>query len=119
VEEKKIICIECPQGCELTLTLDEGKVLGLTGNTCPKGDVYGRKEMECPERVLTTSVCAEGLSVVMVSVRTDKAIPKDMWERAMDRVREIILTKPVGVGAIVDEDFLGLGVNLIATREAR
>ncbi len=38
MEEKNLICINCPLGCPLTVTLENGEVKTVTGNTCPRGE---------------------------------------------------------------------------------
>ena len=41
MERKKLICIGCPKGCELTVFLDGKQVTKVEGNHCKKGAVYG------------------------------------------------------------------------------
>ena len=113
---KKMICIECPSGCVLDVDMDS-KPIGVTGGKCPKGIKYAMSEIENPERVLTSSVLAEGLALKMVPVRTDRAIPKKDILRAMEEIKKIRLRNSIAAGDIVMKDLLGLGVNLIATRE--
>jgi CxxC motif-containing protein len=116
---KKITCIECPKGCQLEVDLDDGgHVIKVTGNQCPKGEVYARQELENPTRVLTTTVLAEGLNLKLVPVRTSQAIPKSKLLEAMAESRKVKLTKPVKVGATIIANLLGLGVDLVATRNA-
>ena len=50
MEEKNLICICCPLGCPLTVTLENGEVISVTGNTCPRGAAYGRREVTNPYR---------------------------------------------------------------------
>ena len=38
--KRKLTCIECPIGCEIAVELEDGKVVSLTGNGCPRGKVY-------------------------------------------------------------------------------
>ncbi|MFA5085959.1 MAG: DUF1667 domain-containing protein, partial [Candidatus Omnitrophota bacterium] len=71
-----------------------------------------------PVRILTSAVLAEGLSPKMVPVRTDKPIPKNRLAEAMEEVKKIRLKNPVRPGSVIVENFLGLGVNLFATRTA-
>ena len=40
IEKRELICIGCPMGCLLTVTLNQGKVEKVAGNTCPKGEAY-------------------------------------------------------------------------------
>ena len=114
---KKIItCIECPAGCELSVDIENSKVIKVSGNKCPKGLAYAEQEMVNPERILTSTVLAEGLSAKMVSVRTDGPIPKGVMLNAMEEIKRTIIRKPVKTDDVITENFLNLGVNLIATR---
>lgn len=113
---KKMVCIECPNGCVLSVDTDL-KPIGISGNKCPKGIKYAISEIENPERMLTSSVLTEGLALKMVPVRTDKPIPKKDLLRAMEEIKSVRLKKSVAVGDIVIKNLLGSGANLIATRE--
>src|SRR5699024_5662293 len=55
METRQLICIGCPMGCPLTVELEGGAVTRVTGNTCPRGDAYGRKEVTDPTRIVTTT----------------------------------------------------------------
>ncbi|MGD2278507.1 MAG: DUF1667 domain-containing protein [Candidatus Omnitrophota bacterium] len=113
---KKITCIECPVGCSLEVDIENCKVVKVSGNQCPKGIKYATEEVENPMRILTSTVLTEGLELKTVSVRTDSPIPKSRLEDAMREVRKVRLKKPVRVGDVVIPNLLGLGVDLIATR---
>ena len=111
-------CIECPKGCTLSVDIENCKVLNVTGAKCPRGIAYAHAEMENPLRIFTFTVIASGLNLKLVPVRTDKPIPKKDIFRAAEEARKIRVTSPVKSGGIIAENFLGLGVKLIATREA-
>ncbi|MFH1128848.1 MAG: DUF1667 domain-containing protein [Candidatus Omnitrophota bacterium] len=113
---KKMICIECPVGCVLEVDMDS-KPIRITGNECPKGENYAISEIENPQRILTSSVLTQGLALKMIPIKTDKPIPKKDLLKAMEVIKKIRLRKTVAVGDIVMKDLLGLGVNLVATRE--
>ena len=53
---RELTCIGCPMGCQLRATLEDGVVTAVTGNTCPRGDAYARKECVHPERTVTGTV---------------------------------------------------------------
>ena len=38
MEERKLTCIGCPMGCPLTVVMNGKEVVGVTGNTCKRGD---------------------------------------------------------------------------------
>ena len=113
---KRLTCIECPKGCALSIDIENCHVVKVSGNECKKGEEYAIKEIENPMRILTSAVLAEGLSLKMVSVRTDKPIPKSRLAEAMEEVKKIRLKSPIKAGSLIVENFLGLGVNLLATR---
>jgi CxxC motif-containing protein len=113
---KKLTCIECPKGCPLAVDIENCKVVKVTGHECPKGEKYAKTEIENPMRILTAAVLAEGLPIKMVPVRTDKPIPKSRLMEAMNAIKRMKLTRPVGVGEVIAENFLGTGANLVSTR---
>ncbi len=115
---KKLTCIECPIGCRLIVDVENSKVIKVTGNECPKGEVYAVSEIENPVRILTSAVLCQGLSLKMVSVRTDKPIPKSRIFEAMKEIKRIRVNKPLSAGDIIVKNFMGLEVTLIATRKA-
>lgn len=77
MEERKLTCIGCPMGCPLTVVMNGKEVVSVTGNTCKRGDVYARKEVTDPTRIVTSTVRVSGGSIHMVSVKTKEDIPKD------------------------------------------
>jgi len=115
---KRFICIECPKSCALSVDIENCRVVKISGNECPKGEEYAALEIENPMRILTSVVLAEGLSLKMVPVRTDKPIPKSRLTEAMEEIKKIRLTKPVKPREVIVSNFLSLNANLIATREA-
>lgn len=110
-------CIECPVGCSLSVDIKNSKVVKVSGGKCPKAEKYAVSEVENPVRILTSTVSAEGLSLKMVPVRTDKPIPKRDILRAAEKIKKITLDKPTRVGDIIVKNFLNPGINLIATRD--
>ena len=115
---KKMICIECPKSCELSVDIESGKVTKVEGAKCPKGTAYAISEVQDPVRILTATVVSEGLSLKLIPVRTNKPIPKKYILKAMDEIRKVKVKTPVEVGDIIISDLLGLGVKVVATRRA-
>lgn len=110
--EKKLTCVECPKGCEITVTLNGDKIENVQGNECPRGKKYAESEVVCPVRVLTSTVkCSSG---EMVSVKTDKPIKKSEIFDLMKIINGITVESPVKIGQIIFKDITD-GVNLIAT----
>ena len=71
---KKRVCINCPRGCEIVVDTDNRTV---TGNFCPRGKEYGISEVTHPRRTITSTAKIENGVINRVSVRTDKAAPKE------------------------------------------
>ena len=115
---KKMVCIECPKSCTLSVDIENCKVLKVTGAKCPKGVAYALSEAVNPTRMLTATAMATGLALKLVPVRTDKPIPKSDIFKAMEEIGKMRITKPVKAGDVIDGNFLGLGVKLLATRTA-
>ena len=77
IESRELICIGCPLGCPLTVEMKGTEVVSVTGNTCPNGDRYARKEVTDPRRTVTSTVRVLGGSLPVVSVKTAQDIPKN------------------------------------------
>ena len=116
MEQRELICINCPLGCPLTVTIENGEVIKVTGNTCPRGEAYGRKECTNPTRIVTSTVRIEGGSLPVISVKTASDIPKGKMADVVSELKNVILTAPVHIGDVVVENIAGTGVNVIATR---
>ena len=118
-ETRELICINCPLGCPLVVTLEDGEVASVAGNTCGRGEAYGRKEVTNPTRIVTTSVPVEGsLTERMVSVKTESDIPKGTIFDVVEALRGVRLHAPVEIGDVVLPNVCGTGVNVVATRRA-
>jgi len=113
---KHITCIECPRGCLLSVEVKNNSVTKVSGNECVKGEKYAVSEIEHPVRIFTSTVLTRGVFLKLLPVRTDKPIPMDALFKAMREIRKIRVTKAVAAGEIIQKKFLGLNVNLIATR---
>lgn len=118
MEERKIICIGCPMGCPLTVGIENGEVVSVTGNTCPRGDAYAHKEVTNPTRIVTSTVKVEGGTVDMVSVKTKEDIPKGKIFDCVKALKDIALKAPVRIGDVVVSNVADTGVDIVATKNA-
>ena len=115
MEKRELICIGCPLGCPLTVTM-EGEQITVTGNTCKRGEIYAKKEVTNPTRVVTSSVHVKNGEIAMVSVKTKSDIPKDKIFVCMKEISAVSVPAPVHIGDIVIENCAGTGVPVIATK---
>ena len=116
MEERKLICINCPLGCSLTVTLNGGEVVSVAGNTCPRGEAYGRKECTHPTRIVTGTVRITGGTLPVVSVKTSSDIPKEKMQECAAQLKTVVVSAPVHIGDVILENAAGCNVPVIATK---
>ncbi len=109
---KNLICIVCPRGCHLTI--DEN--MNVSGNTCKRGEVYARNEVTHPTRMITSTVRIIGGELERLPVATSAPIPKEDIFKVMAEINKASINAPVKIKDVVIKDVLGLGVDIIATR---
>ena len=112
---KEMICILCPVGCHLMI--DEANDYNVTGNSCPKGAVYGKEELVNPTRMVTSIVRVDGGIHSMVPVKTSKPVPKSMTFDVVEELKKVRVTSPQKVGTVVLENVLGTGSDIILSRD--
>ena len=109
--------ILCPMSCVLELTVEDGRVIQLSGNNCKLGPTYAEKEMINPTRTLTTTVEIEGARIARLPVKTQGEIPKSMILECIRDIGRIKVKAPIRRGEVVLENVAGTGINVIATRD--
>ncbi len=114
---KEMICICCPMGCRLTVDDSDPGNIKVSGNTCPRGAKYGKDEMICPKRMVTSVVRVEGGDAAMLSVKTSDSIEKARIFDALALLKGVTVKAPVKIGDVVVADVLGTGVDFIATKD--
>lgn len=116
MEHKELICINCPLGCMLSVDTDDNGEMTVTGNNCPRGDAYARKELTNPTRIVTSIVSVTDGELPVVSVKTASDIPKDKISAIIEELKSVTVEAPVTIGETVLTDAAGTGVDVIATR---
>lgn len=126
MEKRELICIGCPLGCPLTVTVEAsaeelraGKVtedrINVTGNTCMNGEHYAKKEVLHPERMITSTVPVKDGAIPRVPVKTASAVPKEKIFACMEEIRKVTAEAPVSIGDVILADCAGTGVNVVAS----
>ncbi len=115
-EHRKFICITCPRGCALDVTMEGEAVVKLEGNSCKRGIDYVTGELNDPRRMVTTTVRVRGGVHPLAPVYTESPIPKPRIFDLLAEIRKIELQAPVKFGDVVIENALGTGVNILASR---
>ncbi len=115
METRNIICIRCPLGCMMNVTIENGEVTKVTGNTCKRGEVYAQKEVTAPTRTVTSTVKVLGAKEPVIAVKTETDIPKECMMNCMKEINKAVVQAPVQIGDIIIENVCGTGVNVVAT----
>lgn len=116
MEKIELTCIGCPMGCPLVVEMENGAVSKVTGNTCPRGDAYGRKEVTNPTRIVTSTVRVEGGTLPVVSCKTRTDIPKGKIFDVARALKTVTVPAPVAIGQVLVDNVADTGVEIIATK---
>ena len=110
MEKRELTCIMCPLGCQLTVTID-GDNITVTGNNCKRGEIFGKEEVTCPMRIVTSSVKTEkGVR----ACKTSKPVPKSMIFEVMKEIEKLRL-KNAKFGEMVIKNVLNTGADIVIT----
>lgn len=112
---KNLICIVCPKGCHLTIDQN----MNVSGNSCKRGEIYAKNEVTHPTRMITSTVKVIGGSLERVSVATSAPIPKEEIFNVMKEINKAKVNAPVNIKDVIIENVLGLGVDIVATRNVK
>jgi CxxC motif-containing protein len=96
---------------------EENKVTLVENALCSRGETYARDEIQSPKRSLTSTIRVIGGNLPLVSVRSDKPIPKAMLQAAIIELRKLELEAPIKCHRVIIKNLLGTGANIITTKE--
>jgi CxxC motif-containing protein len=110
----KMICINCPKGCELDVEKADDGTVSVTGNACPRGEEYGRSELVNPTRMVTGLVRVAGMRKPL-PVKTKTAIPKGKIDAVLFALHQTTVQLPVKIGDVIIQNVVETGVDVVAT----
>jgi len=105
--KRELACIICPGSCILTIC-ESDSVLQVIGNKCDKGVDFAEKEVNDPERTLTTTV--KLTTGGLLPVRSKSMVKKYEIKTLVAQLRDTVVKPPVVIGQVVAS---GLGVNSV------
>ena len=105
-------CIMCPVGCSLTVTKNKDGKISVSGNSCPRGAIFGEKEATSPERMVTT---VKRYKTGTISLRLNKPISKNLVENCLKEISNFIEPKEVKIGDVLINNVCGTDCNVIVT----
>ena len=109
----KMICINCPKGCELDVE-KKGDEVVVTGHACPRGEAYGKAELVNPTRMVTGLVRVAGMRKPL-PVKTKTAIPKAKINDVLFALAQTTVQLPVKIGDVIIPNAAETGVDVVAT----
>ena len=108
-----LTCIMCPMGCSLTVTKTKNGY-EVSGNTCARGEVFGKEEITSPKRIVTSLIRT---SKGVTSVKTSAPIPKKLIFNVMKEIDKVEV-KNAKIGDIVIKNVLNTGADVIVTKNS-
>jgi CxxC motif-containing protein len=111
------LCIGCPLGCRLEVEDHGNGQVEVRGQSCKKGEAFGRQEHLDPRRTVTTTVAIRGSFYPRLPVKTKGDVPKDAVVDVCRLLHALRVEAPVTMGQTIAADVLGTGVDVVASRD--
>ena len=118
MEDRTMVCILCPVGCQLHVCAD-GNDVTVTGNLCLRGKDYGKQELLMPMRMVTATVRVIGGRKRWCPVKTASMVPKASVPAVLNVIRSVEVASPMRLGAIACKNIASTGVDLVTTAETQ
>jgi len=131
----ELTCIVCPIGCALSIRENVDGTLAVSGNRCPRGVAYAVEELRSPKRMVTATcrvasavACADGgthpgqmgqpglCDPRRVPVRSSVPCPKERVSELLAAIYSRTVQVPVKCGDLVIENWMGTGIDVVASR---
>jgi CxxC motif-containing protein len=118
-EERFVTCIVCPVTCKAKVTFENGKISKIEDVECARGEKYVTGELQEPRRDFFTVIKMKGATIAVLPVRSTQPVPKGKLLVCSKELDNIVVDAPVKLGQKIAENILGLGVDIIATRDVK
>lgn len=108
----ELTCIMCPVGCTLKVEKDKSGKIVVSGNNCPRGAIYGEKEVTSPERMITT---IKKYKTGTISLKLDRPISKKLIEKCLKEIARCKEPENIKVGGELLHNVCNSGCNVVVT----
>lgn len=112
---KEVVCGLCSERCWLLVEVKDS--LEVEGNRCGQGEEFVRRWLGRERVSLSALVDVEGGEWPVVPVCTEGLVERDLVGGILEELSRVTLKAPVRRGEVVLENVLGLGIDLVATRD--
>jgi CxxC motif-containing protein len=119
MKKKTLICVVCPNGCELNACIDDNNKVSIERLECKRGYEWAKQELLDPQRTITSSVAVDNGDWPLVSVRTSCPVPLAAIPEVMNAIKVMRVQAPIKLGDKLIPDAAGTGVSVIATRNVK
>jgi CxxC motif-containing protein len=116
MRKRTLICVECPNGCELEVCFDDNNQINIEDSVCKRGYKWAKQELTDPRRTIASSVAVDNGDWPLVSVKTNRAIPLTDISKVMEAIKAIRVQAPVKLGDVLIVNAAKTDVSIIATR---
>ena len=96
--KREFVCIVCPSSC-IIYTNDTNGTLDVSGNKCEKGHVFAEKEINDPERLVTTTV--KLTTGGLLPVRSRSMVKKKEVKPLVLQLKSVVVLPPVSIGQVI------------------
>lgn len=115
--KKELDCIVCPMSCHIDIEMDDqGNIVKITGNTCPRGAKFAQQEMTCPMRQVTSTVRIHKAIHEVIPVITSNEVPKSKIFDIMEACKKLEVIAPIHAGDVLIANVADSGADLLASR---
>ncbi len=113
----ELTCIECPNGCTMTVDSSDIDNIKVHGNKCKRGITFAVSELTNPKRTICSTVKTSFPEFPVLPVRVSDEIPKDRIFNVIEVINKTTVKDKVKRGDIIIPNILNLGVDIIATSD--
>jgi len=111
-----LTCINCPLGCQITVSADALGRQKIEGYGCKRGLEYAKVELTNPTRMVTSTVRLQNADIRQLPVKTSAPVPKAKIMDCMCALKAVEVSAPVRAGDIIVRNVCGTGSDIVATR---
>jgi CxxC motif-containing protein len=113
----EFVCVVCPTSCVVNAEWDETGLLSIDRAQCKLAWDYISGEILDPRRTVTTTVLVQDGDLPLVSVKTDRPVPKELVIDVMEELADVVVVAPIEIGEVIVPDVLGTDSAIVATRK--
>lgn len=117
MEKIEKICINCPAGCHLEISVDNS-VICVSGNRCLRGKQYGESEVSDPRRTVTAAVLIKSERRRCIPVKSSAPVPVKLIPALLKQLYSMTVDLPLHNGDVIIKNFSGSTIDIVVAGQA-